>query len=459
MSNKNSTFLQISAATLFATIVLAVAAAHAQTQSLPQHFVRISGQATLQAGFAEAARQFRRSSGSDRYWVGYQFALHDGIDFSERRVYIHQNGGISFHKGDDHWMWDVEDDDDDLETSIHRALAELGEEASKAYLEKHKKAFSRSAADYAAYFLIDAGSGRVDRLTFLDFDHTSRLRDLPVFWLGTVDSEQSFDFVRSVVENSDQAMRLRKPMLFLTSLHASPRVVPFLVKIAENDRERELQKKAPFWLGQIPSNESFVALEGLFARAKERKLKQDIVFAISQHRSEKVTAKLTEIARNDGDEKVREKAIFWLGQSDNPQNLRVLQQLFGETQSTFLQKKVIFSISQHRSPEAPAFLIEIAEGSATREVRKQAIFWLGQIAGKKTLQTLRGIVDDDSDAEIQSHAVFALTQHRDKQEVAKILIDIARSHRSPKVRKKAIFWLSQTDDEQALTFFKEVLAK
>ena len=455
MKNQNKSTLLTIRNALFLALLICAPKMFAQTQAVPQDFIRISGQATLQAGLAEAARQARATGKT--YWVGYQFDLHSSFDFSERRVLIHKNGGISFFSGDSHWMWDVEDDD--LETSVHRALAEMGEEASKAYLEKRRKEFSYSAADYAVYLLFNAGKNAIEQVAFIDFAHIGHLDEAPVYWLGQVATEQSFDYMRGLVEDRRQDMQLRKPALFLASLHASSRVVPFLVKIAENDSERELQKKAPFWLGQIHSDESFAALEGLFARAKDHKIQEEIVFAFSQHHSPKATAKLVEIARSNADENVREKAIFWLGQSDNPDNLRELEKLFRDTKSTNLQKKIIFSISQHRSERAPGILIGIAESDASREVRKQAIFWLGQIAGKKTLQTLRGIVDDDSDTEIQNQAVFALTQHRDKQEVAKMLIDIARTHKNPKVRKKAIFWLSQTDDEKALEFYKEVLAK
>ena len=37
------------------------------------------------------------------------------------------------------------------------------------------------------------------------------------------------------------------------------------------------------------------------------------------------------------------------------------------------------------------------------------------------------------------------------------LIKLARSHRDPVVRKQAMFWLGQSKDPRALTFFEDVL--
>ena len=39
------------------------------------------------------------------------------------------------------------------------------------------------------------------------------------------------------------------------------------------------------------------------------------------------------------------------------------------------------------------------------------------------------------------------------------LIDVARSNRTPEVRKQAIFWLGQSHDPRAVKFFEEILLK
>jgi HEAT repeat protein len=91
------------------------------------------------------------------------------------------------------------------------------------------------------------------------------------------------------------------------------------------------------------------------------------------------------------------------------------------------------------------------------ETRKQAVFWLSQAAGEEATRGLDSlVVDDRGDVEVREQAVFALSQ-RPADEGVPALIRIARVNSSPEIRKKALFWLGQSDDPRALTLFEEIL--
>ena len=91
--------------------------------------------------------------------------------------------------------------------------------------------------------------------------------------------------------------------------------------------------------------------------------------------------------------------------------------------------------------------------------RNQAVFWLSQAAGEAAVKDLADLVGDDTvDREVREHAVFALSQEpRDVGVPA--LIQIARSNKDREVRRKALFWLGQTNDPRALALFEEILTK
>jgi hypothetical protein len=105
-------------------------------------------------------------------------------------------------------------------------------------------------------------------------------------------------------------------------------------------------------------------------------------------------------------------------------------------------------------------LLRLARTTAVpRETRRSAVFWLGQAAGEAATRGLTELVDDGSvELEVKESAVFALSQLRDEQGVP-ALIRIARTHASPSVRKKALFWLGQSNDPRALALFEELLTK
>ena len=92
------------------------------------------------------------------------------------------------------------------------------------------------------------------------------------------------------------------------------------------------------------------------------------------------------------------------------------------------------------------------------DTRRAAVFWVGQAAEQEATRGLAELADrSDTDREIQDAVVFALSQ-RPADEGVPVLIRLARTHRDPAVRRRAMFWLGQSGDPRALAFFEELLA-
>lgn len=107
----------------------------------------------------------------------------------------------------------------------------------------------------------------------------------------------------------------------------------------------------------------------------------------------------------------------------------------------------------------PDLLAIAKNGSAPTANRKDAVFWLSQEAGEAATKGLSELAEDaDQDREVRDQAVFALSQLPADQGVP-ILIRLARTNKDPKVRRKALFWLGQSDDPRALALFEEILTK
>ena len=123
-------------------------------------------------------------------------------------------------------------------------------------------------------------------------------------------------------------------------------------------------------------------------------------------------------------------------------------------------EKAIFPAMLADSVELWPSLLKVAKDSGiSRKVRRSAVFWLGQAAGDAATKGLTDLVEDrNGDHEVRESAVFALSQ-RPKDEGVPALIRIARSNPDPDLRRKAIFWLGQSDDPRALSLFEELLTR
>lgn len=106
-------------------------------------------------------------------------------------------------------------------------------------------------------------------------------------------------------------------------------------------------------------------------------------------------------------------------------------------------------------------LLAIASDSArvSSSTRRDAMFWVGRFASAKITghgEDIAAVEDDGDREDARDAAVFALSQLRGKQGIDPLL-QIARSHKDPQVRQKAIFWLGQSGDPRAVRLFREIL--
>ncbi|MDP1861927.1 MAG: hypothetical protein Q8K82_24925 [Gemmatimonadaceae bacterium] len=94
-----------------------------------------------------------------------------------------------------------------------------------------------------------------------------------------------------------------------------------------------------------------------------------------------------------------------------------------------------------------------------QETRKQAVFWLGQLAEAPATQGLDELVGEAAlDRDVREQAIFALSQ-RPAGEGIPALVKVVRTSRDPALRKKALFWLGQSNDPRGLALIEELLAK
>lgn len=105
-------------------------------------------------------------------------------------------------------------------------------------------------------------------------------------------------------------------------------------------------------------------------------------------------------------------------------------------------------------------LLSLAKNDAVaHETRRTAVFWVSQAAGEAATRGLDSLATDErEDRDIREQAVFALSQ-RPREEGVPALIRIAGTNKDPEVRKKALFWLGQSEDPRALALFEEILTK
>jgi hypothetical protein len=147
--------------------------------------------------------------------------------------------------------------------------------------------------------------------------------------------------------------------------------------------------------------------------------------------------------------------LYWLGEVSSAQSVDFLKALIGAADFRDRSEGAFSALALHRDPAATAAMVEFAKTGDSR-MRQRALVWVGRRAESQAAGIITRAIDDDPDVEVKKQAVFALSQ-LPRDESIPMLIRLARSHTHPIVRKQAMFWLGQSKDPRALSFFEEVL--
>ena len=159
-------------------------------------------------------------------------------------------------------------------------------------------------------------------------DVSEDAREKAIFWLGQSRTPDNAVFLQSLYGRL-QNEELKKKVLFSISQMDTKEGGRWLIGVARSEKETpELRKQALFWAQQcdVPTSE----FAGLYSASQDLAMREQVIFVLSQRGDKAAADKLVEIAKADPDRELRKKALFWLGQMDDPRVPEVLQQILDQ---------------------------------------------------------------------------------------------------------------------------------
>ena len=323
---------------------------------------------SLAQKFDRAAQEFRKTGKGDAYFTGYTFLS---------RHEIHQG---SYDDGSRPYVITAE------EGHIRR---------KRAYREKSGEISSTEEGNEVVGLVLlhktAGGSTQIADVEMIDLDNTYDFTEIPIYWLGEADNEESFRTLTDAFQPGDT--KLDKTMLFVISSHVYPGVYGFLQGVAQGSYETGIRENAIFWLGSFKDERSLKILGEIFKKTDETKIKKQVVFAYQLNASDEAIDELIRIAKNDGDPTIRKEAVFWLGQKASEKSVKALKGVVEDAnEETKVKESAVFAISRLPEEKCVPILIDIARSNKNPKVKKQAIFWLGQKDSDEVLEFFEEIL-------------------------------------------------------------------
>jgi hypothetical protein len=212
------------------------------------------------------------------------------------------------------------------------------------------------------------------------------------------------------------------------------------------------------WIGDVDSTAGLNWLESMAVSSNGESIRHSALFAMALHRSEEVAQRLYKMARGPetGDP---QETVFWLGEARGEAGLDSLERLLEELPQGDTRRQINFALAQNGSSAAFELLTRISRSDADPEQRSTALFWLAEAFPEQAGDILLKALADEQNQEVKEQAVFAVSQLPHEMS-SPMLLDIARdSQQSDEVRKQALFWLANSDDERAVAALTELLTR
>ena len=173
-------------------------------------------------------------------------------------------------------------------------------------------------------------------------------------------------------------------------------------------------------LGTVTQNDSARWLASL---AKQKN--EDVLTALAMNRGDVARDALSDIARNDTRGETRQQAVFWLAQVRGQEGADITSSVMFNDKDPDVREHAAFALSQSETPRAEADLTRLLNTDKNDEVREGAVFALSQLPDERA-----------------TRALIATAENRSLER---------------ELRKKAVFWLSQSESDAAQKYLERVL--
>lgn len=212
------------------------------------------------------------------------------------------------------------------------------------------------------------------------------------------------------------------------------------------------------WIGDVNESAGLDWLENAARSGHRDGLGDSALMAMALHRSPEAGRRLYTLAKEDRSEQ-SQTAIFWLGESRGEEGFDFLKQLLAELPKGERRREINFALTQNSSPGAADLLFAIGKSDPDPEQRGQALFWLAQEYPQQAKNWLLEVIGTEKDADVLEQAVFAISQLPDDSG-DKLLLGLARDAQAPRtVRRQALFWLAQSENDASIAALTELLTR
>ncbi len=212
------------------------------------------------------------------------------------------------------------------------------------------------------------------------------------------------------------------------------------------------------WIGDVDGKSALDWLEAAAVSAKHDPVGNSALYAMAMHRSNEASQRLYALAQRQDDE-ISEQAVFWLGEARGEAGFNTLKHLLSDLPQGETRREINFALAQNQAPAAMELLMQISRTDNDPEQRSEALFWLAEEYPEQAKDMLLEVINSEKDEDVLEEAIFAISQ-LPGEIASSMLLDLAKDESKPReIRREAIFWLANSDDDAGVAALTELLTQ
>lgn len=242
----------------------------------------------------------------------------------------------------------------------------------------------------AILFRYNSGSKNINDFTEIGICNLARnfyLDKFALIWLGKQENRESLDFLFHLYKNAGD-LETRKNLVGGIGIHPDQSsVTSFLTNLLKRNSEKELRKKAAFWLGLQNSTTALETLKSVAVKDESVGVRKNAVYGMGMMTLPGIIDELVYVARHNGDREVRKSAVYAIGNKAVKKAEEALKDFIENDPDIEIKKSAVYSLANCSLDSIP-YLIKIAKSNKSLEIRKCAIYSLGNSDDKRAFDAL-----------------------------------------------------------------------
>ncbi len=343
-----------------------------------------------------------------------------------------------------------------MQSNPERALPYIGDilkndsKASKGLREVAVRLLGQYRGPNSTALLLDLARNQAD----------PKLRRSAIYSLSNIEDDKVFDLLLELATKADDP-EVAKTALRALANQRNQKAKDSIGSLALSAKFPLIRRDAIYLLGERKDDASIDRLISIYDTDADPDIKKHAIYALSRSANPRARQKLLDVARTNSNEDARLQAIQWLDDRADESFIDELAKLYQSDKSLKVRKQIIYSLSQIASDGARYFKpmaavsgqgfggVNMAEGRTNDSSARSK-------SRAKAAQVLLQMYDSESDEAMKSQFLFAFSQSRSKEALQK-LMQVAKNDPSIKIRTRAVTYLGQSRDPEAVKFLEDLL--